>query len=357
MIPVWMNYIGDEEQSLMIDSINSMRIMEGPVLKEFEDAIRKLLGVKHVIGTSSGTASLALALLGIGIEPGDEVIVPDMTFIATANAPKMLGAKVISVPVESTRPILDINRIDEYITEKTKAIITVDLNGRISWSKELKEKYASKGIKIIDDACQAFLSGENGAFCGTQADIGCFSFGITKTVTTVNGGAVVTNDDTLDDRMKVIKTQGMKSVFDGDKYYMPGFNFKLPDVLASVGVEQLKKIDEKKEHMLRIDEMYRSGLSDIDEIEFLESGHHEFRWMTDAMCNNRGELITYLKSKNIVSRPAAPPLHTAEYICRDGDYGTSFCFSNKQLFLPCGPNQPYENVDRVIDEVRSYYKK
>lgn len=192
MIQVWSNFIQQAELEHFRNAIDHKWIMEGPILREFEQRMADLLNVPYAIGTTSGSAAIALALMGIDVQPGDEVIVPDLTFIATANAAHLLGAEVVLAPTEKDRPVIDLDMIDGLISAKTKAIITVDLNGRISWSKELRERYEKRGIYIIDDACQAFMSGNADGKAGTQANIGCFSFGISKTLSTINGGLVVT---------------------------------------------------------------------------------------------------------------------------------------------------------------------
>lgn len=348
MIQVWSNFIQEEEMEYFHTSINNRWIMEGATLDNFEHKIAEVLKVSYTIGTGSGSAALALALLGVGIKPGDEVIVPDLTFIATANAACLLGAEVILAPTEKERPILDIEALDSLVTERTKAIITVDLNGRISWSKELRERYKDKGIYIIDDACQAFMSGNDEGMAGTQADIGCFSFGITKTVSTINGGMVVTGNRELYEKMKVLKTQGMYSVFEGDSYHYPGFNFKLPAALAAIGLGQLERLDEKIGHMKTIDEMYRSELKNIEGIDFIPKRQHEFLWMSDIICQNRNQVRRILKEKDIISRPLGAPLHTAPYLRSSADYIDATKLQEKILFLPSGPDQPLENVEKVI---------
>lgn len=348
MIPVWSNYIQQEELNYFRKSIDDRHIMEGPVLREFEQRLSELLDVPYVIGTTSGSAALALALMGIGINPGDEVIVPDLTFIATANAACLLGAEVVLAPTEKERPILDLDFVEKLITDKTKAIITVDLNGRISWSRELKERYGKKGIYVINDACQAFMSEDGTAKAGTQADIGCFSFGITKTLSTVNGGMVVTKNKELYEKMKILKTQGMYSVFEGDAYYYPGFNFKLPDALASIGLGQLDRLDDKLEHMRIIDEMYHSELKDVEGIEFISKQPGEFIWMTDVVCRDRDKVREILKKNGIISRPLGVPLHTAPYLKEKADYVNAVELQKKMLSLPGGPDQPFENIEKVI---------
>lgn len=353
MIQVWSNFIQEEEQKHLHNSLDNKWIMEGPVLRKFEQELSEILEIPYVIGTTSGSAALALALIGIGIRPGDEVIVPDLTFIATANAAYMLGAKVVLAPTEKERPIMDLEAVDSLITENTKAIITVDLNGRISWSKELKERYSSRGIYIIDDACQAFMSKSTEGKAGTQADIGCFSFGITKTVSTVNGGMVVTRNRELYEKMKLVKTQGMPSVYEGDVYLYPGFNFKLPDVLASIGLGQLERLHDKIEHMKEIDEMYRYELREVEGITFIPKMEHEFAWMTDIVCMNRNKVRECLKANDILSRPLGAPLHTAPYLEGSADYSTATELQSKLLALPSGPDQPMENIKRVIDVLKN----
>lgn len=353
MIQVWSNFIQQEEIEYFCKSVNNKWIMEGEILGIFEQKLAALLDVPYVIGTGSGSAALALALLGIGIKPGDEVIAPDLTFIATANAACLLGAEVILAPTEKERPIMDITAIDSLVTEKTKAIITVDLNGRISWSKELKEKYEDRGIYIIDDACQAFMSENDEGKAGTQADIGCFSFGITKTVSTINGGMVVTKNKDLFEKMKILKTQGMDSVFEGNLYHYPGFNFKLPAALAAIGLGQLDRLDDKMAHMKIIDQMYQNELNGLDGIDFMPRKQSEFLWMSDIVCKDRDKVRKVLKENGVVSRPLGVPLHTAPYLKEKADYINAVELQKKILFLPSGPDQPLENVDSVIHVLKS----
>lgn len=352
MIEVWNNVISQKEVENIQNAIQNKHIMEGPVLKEFEEHVKKLLGADYVIGTSSGSAALTLSLMGIGINPGDEVIVPDLTFIATANAACLVGAQVVLAPTQKDYPLIDWKAVDNLITEKTKAIITVDLNGRIAVSKELRKKYSAQGIYIIDDACQAFMSESEDGKAGMQADIGCFSFGITKTVSTGMGGMVATNNKELYEKMRIMKTQGMCSVFEGDSYYYPGFNFKLPDVLAAVGLGQLERLDEKMQHMKTIDKMYRDELTSVAGIEFLPRKAYEFLWMPDIICKDRNRVRWVLKENGIISRPLGVPLHTAPYLSGNANYIDAEEIQRKMLSLPGGPDQPFENVERVIDVLK-----
>lgn len=352
MIQVWNNQIRDSEVSALCTAVSKRQIMEGAILKEFEKETALLTGKKYAIGVTSGTAALALSLMAIGIQPGDEVIVPDLTFIATANAACILGAKVIVAPTEKVRPILDLESVDHLVTPKTKAIMPVALNGRIACSKELKRKYSKRGIYIIEDACQAFLSSNDEEIAGTEADIGCFSFGMTKVVTSVMGGLAVTDNEELYERMKIIKTQGMPSIFEGNEYSMPGFNFKFPDVLASIGLKQLERAEEKVLHVKKIDEIYRDNLKNVEGISFLERKNDGFAWMTDILCENRNKVRKVLADNHIISRPLTAPLHSASYLVSEGDYKNSVSIQKRTLYLPGGPDQSFENIEKVIDVLR-----
>lgn len=355
MIEVWNNSLHEKELQNFNRAVINRNIMEGPVLREFEEQLKKILCVDYVVGTSSGTAALALAFMGIGVGPGDEVIVPDLTFIATANAARLLGAEVVVAPVKRGQTLLDETVIENYITDRTKAIVTVDLNGRIAEGKELKEKFAKRGIHIIDDACQAFMSCDTeGKFAGAYADIVCYSFGITKMITTVMGGLVATNNQKIYEKIKILKTQGMPSIFEGDTYLYPGFNFKLPDVLAAIGMGQLERLDQKMCHMCKINKMYREGLSEVEGISFLERKKGEHPWMTGVLCENRTKVRKVLEDNEIISRPLGAPLHTAHYLKTKGEYADSKTMSEKMLYLPGGPDQDIVNIEKVINVLQSH---
>lgn len=351
MIEVWNNILKEKELENFNNAVTARHILEGPVLKEFEELIKNILNVKYVIGTSSGSAALALAFMGIGVKPGDEVIVPDLTFIATANAAHLLGADVIPVPVKKGKTLIDADCIDRYITDKTKAIVTVDLNGRIACSDDLRKKYQKRGIYIIDDACQAFMSyDEEGMPAGVNADISCYSFGITKTLTTVMGGLAATNNLKLYEKMNVMKTQGMACVFESKDYLYPGFNFKLPDVLAAIGIAQLERLEKKINHMKEIDNLYRNELSNLEGISFFRKKKGELLWMTDIICDDKEKVREVLASNGISSRPLGMPLHTAHFMKSKSkeEYQTSEMIQNKILYLPSGPDQDLNNVEYVI---------
>lgn len=349
MIPVWNNEIGLEELRAFQSAVTDRNIMEGPILEEFQNRLSTLLGVPYVLGTASGSAALALALMAIDIQPGDEVIVPNITFVATANAVKLLGAKAVVADVQSERPTLDSENVMGIVSDKTKAVICVDLNGRIASTKNLWDKLKKRNIYLIDDACQAFLSRNQEGYAGTICDIGCFSFGITKTVSTIQGGAVVTRDKRLYERMKLMKHQGVTNVFFSEEYLLPGFNFKLPDAFAAIGLAQLDKMNEKVTHMRKIYDMYQMAFRDLPYIRQIETKSGEFLWMNDILVESRGYFMDRLKEYGIISRPIGAPLSSAShFFAFEGSDSNTNKFAEQILYLPSGPNQKIENVEKAI---------
>lgn len=351
-INAWNTELGQREAQAAYDAIMSRHLSEGELVKELETKIADFLGVKYVICVPNGSSALLLALMGVGIQPGDEVVVPDFTFIATGHAPKLLGAKVILSDVQRDRPLLDIDKALELITTKTKAIIPVDLNGRKVNISELKEKLGDKNIYIVEDSCQAFASGEKGSFAGNQADIACYSFAVTKLMTTAQGGFVSTNSDTLYEKMKLLKMQGMNNIFESDVYSLAGFNLKYTDILASIGLVQFDRLSEKIEATKRNYEMYCEVFNELDMFHTIPTMDDEVVYTPDILCDDSKETRKYLEGFDIQIRPAGGCLHKASYfsvpkICENAKW-----YEEHLLYMPGGPNQPVENIKYVIDRLK-----
>lgn len=352
MIELWNNEINEEEIECVGKAIRKRCISEGSIAKIFAQKLAEVLDVKYTLLTPNGTSALTLALMGAGIQPGDEVIVPDITFIATANAAKILGAKVIVCDTDVDKPLMNYENVIELITERTKAIIPVHLNGRRACTKELKEYVKGRGIFIIDDACQAFMSGESDNFMGKDADIACYSFGITKTVTTGQGGLVITDNADLYEKMQRIKLQGVDSIFECSNYIYNGFNFKMMDYVASIGIGQIGRIKEKKEQEWKIWNTYKEGLQNISGIRFISRTEEELPWMTEILCEDRDKIREILRQNNIDSRPIGHCLHEAGFLETKGSYLNASSLSKKILYLPSGPNQSIKNIETVIDVLK-----
>ena len=340
-INTWNISLCKEEAQAAYKSIMNRRLSEGANVKEFEKKLAEFLGRKFAICVPNGTSALLLAMMGIGIRPDDEVIVPDFTFIATGHAPKLLGAKVVLADTEEERPLLDI----------TKALVPVHLNGRRANTKGLKEKLKGTNIWVVDDAAQAFASGCSGNYAGVDADIACYSFAVTKIMTTAQGGVVVTDNEDIYKRMKKLKMQGMEDIFESNLYELAGFNLKYTDILAAIGMVQLAKIKEKVVAVKENYRMYCDALAGHGEYHMLPTKPDETIYTPDTICRNTKKVRDYLESYNIQVRPAGACLHTADYFEQRSTLHNSVFFSKNMLYMPGGPDQPKDNIKTTIEHL------
>lgn len=352
-INAWNTELGEREAQAAYDAIMGRHLSEGEIVKELENRLADFLGAKHVLCVPNGSSAVLLAMMGIGIQPGDEVIVPDFTFIATGHAPKLLGANVILADVQPDKPLIDIEKALELVTPKTKAIVPVDLNGRRVDISGLRKELEGTGIYIVEDSCQAFASGEPGNYAGNQADIACYSFAVTKLMTTAQGGFVSTNSDELYERMKLLKMQGMNNIFESDVYTLAGFNLKYTDILASVGLVQFDRLPEKIENTKRNYKMYSDAFKELEGLQMIPTQNHEVIYTPDVLCEDSKGVRNYLEGFDIQIRPAGGCLHKAQYfstprICENAEW-----FEKHLLYMPGGPNQPIENIKFVIDKLQS----
>lgn len=348
-INTWNISLDEREAQAAYDSIMGRNLSEGVKVKELEEKLACFLGRKYAICVPNGSSAVLLAMMGIGIQPGDEVIVPDFTFIATGHAPKLLGANVILADTRKEVPLLDAERAMELITPKTKAIIPVHLNGRRADTKRMKEALKGTGIYVVDDSCQAFASGTEGDYAGCDADIACYSFAVTKIMTTAQGGFVATDDDELYARMKKLKMQGMDNIFESDVYQLAGFNLKYTDILASIGLVQFEKIPDKVLKSRENYQAYADALKDSKEISMIPTKENEIVYTPDILCKDAGKIRDYLESKEIQVRPAGACLHKAAYFTQRATYENAEYFQNHLLYMPGGPDQPAENIQKVIE--------
>ena len=351
----WRTSIGQEEINRIVDSISKEYISQGPMVSQLEDDLARALDVPYVVVTTSGSVALLLACMALDIGPGDEVIVPDRTWIATAHAPLILGAKVVLADVLHNIPVIDVFQINKHITSRTKAIMPVHLNGRACDMEEINKLAGDHGISVIEDAAQAMFSKNSNGFLGAQSDIGCFSLGLAKFMSTGQGGFAVTRNKKLYEKLILVRNHGLTNNFH-PTFLQIGCNFRFNDILASVGIEQLKKKDAKAS---RINKIYAKYEKEIKKLPFIKIipvnvSNGEIPLYIEALCNERDKFMKFMESKGIDCRPALPNVHEAPHIESSGDFPKAEVFSKKGLVLPCGPDQPLENIDRVIETIHSY---
>ena len=358
MISWWRTSFGDREVEKLRESVQKECIGQGLVTEEFEEEISLALNVPFVVATTNGSAALYMALLSLGIGHGDEVIIPNRTWIASANAILLTGAKVVLVDVRSDLPLIDVVQIQSKITTQTKALMPVHLNGRSADMQGIQRLAEKFGIPIIEDACQAFFLSNSSGYLGTQSDVGCFSLGVTKLVSTGQGGFVVTKNRDVYERLKCIRNHGVTDEFT-ESYDQFGFNFKFTDLLASFGLVQLSRVSKRIVHLNKIYAKYESAISKFKCVNLLPvnvlSG--EIPLYAEVLCPERKELENFLHFHNIQARIVPPDLSLSSCLKDDGSFPNSIRFSDQGLYLPCGPEQPLENIDFVIDTLYDFERR
>ncbi|MFE1744073.1 DegT/DnrJ/EryC1/StrS family aminotransferase [Coleofasciculus sp. H7-2] len=286
----------------------------GCYINEFEASFAEYCGTKYALTTSSGTTAIHLALASYGIKAGDEVIIPDLTFIATANAVAYTGAKVVSVDIEEDSLCIDPVQIEKAITENTKAIIPVHLYGHPANTIEINRLAKKYNLLVLEDAAEAHGAEIEGQKTGSLADCGIFSFYGNKIVSCGEGGMITTNDEAFYHRAKYLRDQAMSTV---KKYWHDelGFNYRMTNLQAALGLAQLHRIDELIESKIKIFKLYKDYLSDIPGIKLNFTANYvrnvywlvclEIKGYTEA---ERNALMKALELKGIETRPYFYPV-------------------------------------------------
>lgn len=354
-------WIGKEEQKAMSDYLkNGGWLTEFKKAKEFENMIAQYTGVKHACVMSNGTVTLFVALqaLGIGIE--DEVIVPNLTMIASANAVILAGAKPILVDVNREDLCLDFDLAKKAITKKTKALIFVSLNGRSPDMNKVVAFCKKNKLYLIEDAAQSLGSRWKGKHLGTFGEIGSFSFSTPKIITTGQGGALITDDDELIQKIRQLKDFGR--VESGvDEHISLGYNFKFTDLQAVIGIEQMKKLDFRAKRKKEIYALYKKTLSDVKQVQFIPTDlENTTPWFIDPIVENRTDLIQYLFKNQIGSRSFYPPIHTQAPYKKWQEYNGKHLpiseeISSKGLWLPSASLLTDEVVLRICKVIKKFY--
>ncbi|MBK7854503.1 MAG: DegT/DnrJ/EryC1/StrS family aminotransferase [Bacteroidetes bacterium] len=242
-IPLMQPGINDSDIEAVANVLRSGMLVQGKSSLEFEKEIADYLGCKHAILVSNGTASLHLALIALGIQEGDEVIVPAFSYVATANVVELVGATPIFVDVSIDDFNIEVSQIEKCITPRTKAIMPVHEFGIAANMDEIIEIAKKHNLKIIEDAACALGAKYNGKFVGTLSDIGSFSLHPRKSITSGEGGIITTDDDTIADKIKLLRNHGQRTV-DGEMIFEEaGFNYRLTDFQAALAHSQFKRME------------------------------------------------------------------------------------------------------------------
>lgn len=327
-------HLTGRELERLRDVLDRQYVNDGPLAREFERRIADFVGTRHAVAVTSGTAAIALSMMAAGIGPGDEVLVPDLTFIATANAVRLAGADVRLVEVEPVRFAVDPGAVEAAIGPRTRALVTVDVNGRGADYTQLEPLCRKAGIVLICDAAEALGSRFAGRMLGSFGLAGCFSFSANKTITAGQGGMIVTDSDALHDRLRELKDQGRRKGGTGgdDDHPVLGFNFKFTDLQAAVALAQFDEIEGRLAAAVRRDKAYVERLANQPGLRlppFSEPG--EVRQWTDVLIEDRAAVSAALDAVQIGNRAFWHPLHR-QLPYRGGDDG----FAHSIAVSRCG---------------------
>lgn len=361
-----------DEEKEVLSVLRSGVLSLGPKVREFENRFARMLGVKYACAVSSGTAGLHLAMLAAGIGAGDEVVTTPFSFVASANCILYVGAKPVFVDIDSVTYNMDPDKIASAITKKTKAILVVHMFGQ-SADMDLIMKLAKKHkLKIIEDACESVGAQYRGKKVGTFGQSAVFAFYPNKQMTTGEGGMVVTNSKRVCDLCRSLRNQGRSENMQWLDHARLGYNYRMDEMSAALGLAQLKKIDKsirKRQKIAGWYQKYFRGHSDIIQTPVIASGntHTWFVYVVKILPKrvNRNAVIRRLARKGISAKPYVPSIHLFDFYkkrfkYKKGDYPISEESSEHALALPfyvgLKESDVYSIVNNLLETIKSYEK-
>lgn len=350
-------WIGEEEKKAIAEYLDSGGwLTEFEKTRKFEEMLAAYVGSSHAIAVSNGTVSLYAALRALGIGPGDEVIVPDFTMIASANAVVLTGATPVFVDISAANLCLDLDLAERAISRRTRAIMLVSLNGRAPDMQRAVSLAAQYGLFLMEDAAQSLGSWQAGRHVGTFGRVGSFSFSPAKIVTMGQGGALVTDDLELAERIRQIKDFGRRHA-GADYHEIIGFNFKLTDLQAVIGIEQMKKLEYRVKRKKEIFDGYREGLVGIPGLRMVDTDLAESTpWFVDILVDEPEKLGLYLGQQGIRTRRFYPPVHSQPAYGLTCSFPISESVCAQGLWLPSSSFLSEADVSRVCDAIRCFLR-
>ncbi|MGV3684489.1 MAG: DegT/DnrJ/EryC1/StrS family aminotransferase [Daejeonella sp.] len=373
-IPIGLPSMGVEEWEACREPIESGWITQGPKVKEFETNFALRHNVKHAFAVSNCTTALHLALVASGVEAGDEVIVPAFTWVSTANAVKYCHATPIFVDINIETFNIDMEKIAEKVTSKTKAIIPVHLFGLCADVAAIKRRFPN--LKIVEDGACAAGSALNDIPAGGLGDIGCFSFHPRKSVTTGEGGMLTTNDDEIAVRLDRLRNHGA-SISEEQRHHGPkpyilsafemvGYNYRMTDIQGAIGVVQLKKLDSFIDERQKWADFYKEELKDVKWLktpEVPEGYKHGWQsyvtYVDESIAPmKRNDIMELLQQKGISTRPGTHAVHMLEvyakmYNIKPNDYPEAFKADQFSMSIPMHNKMVKEDYEYIVQALKA----
>jgi UDP-4-amino-4,6-dideoxy-N-acetyl-beta-L-altrosamine transaminase len=379
-IPYGRHQITDEDIKAVVDVLKSDFLTQGPKIVEFETAFAEYIGCKYAVAVSNGTAALHLCALALGVKKGDKVITTPITFAATANCVRYANGDVIFSDIDPETYLLDINKVRQVLESnprgKYKGIIPVDFAGRAVDMEALRKLADEYGCWIIEDACHSpggyfidSIGGKHNCGNGDFADLSIFSFHPVKHIATGEGGMITTNNERLYKKLLLLRTHGItkdnsliKNNQGGWYYEMQelGFNYRLTDFQAALGISQLKRADDGLQRRREIASIYEKRFSDMSFIIHqtgVVTGHAYHLYIVEF--NDRNELYTYLRENNIFTQVHYIPIHLMPYYrkfgWKEGDLPCAENYYANCLSLPMYPQLSQKEQEFVIDKIIKFF--
>lgn len=366
-IPLFKIYWDKEDVKAITEVIKrGMNWATGPKIEEFEQKLAKYVGTKYALVFNSGTSALHSLMLAFGIGPGDEVIVPSFTFIATANAPFFVKAKPVFAEIEEETFGLDPKDVEKKITKKTKAIIPIHYGGCSCKIKELKRIAKKYNLILIEDAAESLGAKVDNTKIGTFSDSAVLSFCQNKIITTGEGGAVVTNSKDIFEKLKIIRSHGREE--SNRDYLNLGYNFRMSDIIAALGLSQIRKIN-KIIKMRRENADYLTnklaGIKDIILPIPPKNYFHVYQFYPIRVKRGkklRNNLKDYLDKKGIMTKVYFEPVHLTSFYkktfgYKKGDLPITEKISNQVLALPIYPNLTKQEINYIVENIIKFFSK
>jgi perosamine synthetase len=361
-IPWWQPQIAGTEAERIAEVLNDCFLNEGKRAEAFSAEIARRLSVSYAAPAPSGTAAIFLALRACGVGEGDEVLIPNLTFIATANAVRLAGARPVLVDVRRSDLLLDPRLLERHVTSRTKAVIPVHISGRAAPMSEITGFARDRGLAVIEDAAEALGSRSEGRFLGTWGDAGVLSFSPQKIITTGQGGMVLTAREDVYRRLIELKDHGRPKRGTGgdDEHVSLGFNFKLTDLQAAVGLAQLERLDERTERLRRHHRLYLERLSGLPQLRLhrCDVAEGAVPLWTDGLFSHRNALDAFLLDRGAECRRFWHPLHTqAPYRQDAAGLSVSARLSPMALWLPSAFTLNDADIEQVCAWIVDFYRQ
>jgi dTDP-4-amino-4,6-dideoxygalactose transaminase len=360
-VPINKPFFGEEEareayRLIVAGALTSSAYEAGPRVREFEAGLAAYLRCKEVVAVNSGTSALIAALMAAEVKAGDEVIVPSFTFVATANAVKLVGATPVFADIRLSDYTLDVSDVKRKLTGKTKAVIPVNLYGGMADVAALKELLDNESVQVIEDAAQSLGSTEGGVRSGTMGEMGCFSFYPSKVITTGEGGAVATDDAELANKLRMIRNHGMVKGYDTT---ILGLNLRLPEVEAALGAQQLRRLEGFIVSRRRNAEALTKGLDGLKSVRVVhEQPGQRLNWYlyTIYVVGSRDRLMKRLRERGFGATVYYdPPVHRTPYYSRtpSGALPRTDEAALHVLSIPVHPFVTESDVDEMITLIKT----